>query len=283
MTRAYFTSATCAISLLYLLNTLVFLQMFSNNINNNIILDDSSKVNDKINTTPVSLGKRGSLELIVYNKEIKRDFYLKRGIVSRNERDSLIITPYQKSIMIGSLLSDGWVLRKKGWNSAFGLKQSIKNFEYLWFVFLQLSPLCSNIPILCKNMKRGKLFYSVQFITRRMKNFKEIENLFFFDLNRNYKHINPDIYNYFDYVVLAHWIMGDGAKRNKNGLILCTDNFDIKDIILLMNILNIKYNIQSTLHKDNGKYRIYINKKNLLKFKYDIYPHFVPSFYYKIN
>jgi hypothetical protein len=47
--------------------------------------------------------------------------------------------------------------------------------------------------------------------------------------------------------------MGDGAKRNK-GVILCTDNFSLKEIILLINILKIKFDIDCTIHNDNNKH-----------------------------
>lgn len=42
--------------------------------------------------------------------------------------------------------------------------------------------------------------------------------------------------------------MGDGSRKNK-GLLLCTDSFTIQEVVLLMNILIIKYNLKCTLHK----------------------------------
>lgn len=38
-----------------------------------------------------------------------------------------------------------------------------------------------------------------------------------------------------DYIVLAYWIMGDGAKRNK-GITLCTDGFTLYEVVTLINI-----------------------------------------------
>jgi len=76
--------------------------------------------------------------------------------------------------------------------------------------------------------------------------------------------------------------MGDGAKRNK-GIILCTDSFSIKDVIKLMNILYIKFNIKSTIHYDNNRPRIFINKLELNKIKSQIKPFIVKRFLYKIN
>ena len=76
--------------------------------------------------------------------------------------------------------------------------------------------------------------------------------------------------------------MGDGSKRN-NGITLCTDSFSFKDVVNLINILNIKFNINSTIHMDKLKPRIYINKKELLKILPFIKPYFVDHFLYKIE
>jgi hypothetical protein len=78
----------------------------------------------------------------------------------------------------------------------------------------------------------------------------------------NGKKIVPnDIYNELTPVALAHWIMCDGAVSGK-GLILCTDSFTMKDVILLMNVLLIKYDIISKMHKVGGWPRIYTKKIN---------------------
>jgi len=76
--------------------------------------------------------------------------------------------------------------------------------------------------------------------------------------------------------------MGDGAKRNK-GLILCTDCFTVKEVVLLMNILLIKYNVLSTIHFDNNKPRIFINHRELTKLIPNIKPYFTKQFLYKIH
>ena len=74
--------------------------------------------------------------------------------------------------------------------------------------------------------------------------------------------------------------MGDGAKRNK-GIILCTDNFTVPEVVLLMNMLYIRFEINSSIHMDNFRPRIYINKKEFAKVKNIVLPHIVPSMKYK--
>jgi len=71
--------------------------------------------------------------------------------------------------------------------------------------------------------------------------------------------------------------MGDGSRRNQ-GITLCTDNFSIIDVVMLINILIIKFDIQPTIHKEKGKNRIYINKRDLKKMIPGLKSHFVKSF-----
>ena len=52
--------------------------------------------------------------------------------------------------------------------------------------------------------------------------------------------------------------MGDGNGKAWKGLYLCTDSFSNYDIVRLMNVLLIRYNINSSLVQTSGKSRIYI-------------------------
>jgi hypothetical protein len=90
--------------------------------------------------------------------------------------------------------------------------------------------------------------------------------------------------------------MGNGFKRGK-GIVLCTDSFRLNDVILLMNILKIKFDIDSTiefrysinpydrktkLNNGNKIARIIINKYNFNKIKEKIRPYFTNDFLYKL-
>jgi hypothetical protein len=76
--------------------------------------------------------------------------------------------------------------------------------------------------------------------------------------------------------------MGDGSKRNL-GITLCTDNFTLSEVVLLINILILKFNIQPTIHKEKNNSRIYINQIDLEKIRPFILPYFHPHFLYKID
>jgi hypothetical protein len=78
--------------------------------------------------------------------------------------------------------------------------------------------------------------------------------------------------------------MGDGGFKSK-GIFICTDSYSIQDVVLLMNVLIIKYDLKCTLHKSSNKigYRIYISRNSLDKVKEIVKPYFIPSMVYKLG
>jgi hypothetical protein len=76
------------------------------------------------------------------------------------------------------------------------------------------------------------------------------------------------VYNELTSIALAHWIFGDGTF---NGIILwfCTDSYFIKDVVILINILIIKYDIHCTIRYYSFP-RIYIYKKYMPKLRSNV-------------
>ena len=311
-TRAYFTAATCAISLPKSLSVNTPSLFFSirktiYNINNKIIGHEYSSIitnfrgktlkPDYINNLML-LGKANRENLILNNSVVQPlDYSLKYQTINKKltniERNKLILTPKLKSVLVGILLSDGWVRKQNNWNPRVGLKQSIIYFPYIWGVFNLLwnAHLCPNYPYLGKTIKRGKLFHSLQITTRQLLCLNEITNLFPNQSEEEKigsstnKRISRELIHYLDYCALAHWIMGDGAKKNK-GVTLCTDGFCLEDILILINILILNFNIQPVIHKEKNKFRIQIHKNNLKLIKPFIVPYFIEMnshFLYKID
>lgn len=117
--------------------------------------------------------------LILWNDKNNNSFRLQKGILTKIIRDTFSITNYHKSVIVGVLLSDGHIQKRVHWNPRISLKQSLKNFEYLWSVFISLSVFCSSYPYINKTIKRGKLLYSTEFMTRQLKSLNEIYNVFY--------------------------------------------------------------------------------------------------------
>lgn len=70
----------------------------------------------------------------------------------------------------------------------------------------------------------GKSWFSLEIYTRSMLCITELYNIKF------------SVYNELTYIALANWIIGDG-----------TGSYSIKDVVMLINILNIKYDIHCTI------------------------------------
>ncbi len=84
-------------------------------------------------------------------------------------------------------------------------------------------------------------------------------------------------------VALSHLILGDGGFKSK-GIYFCTDSYTIQDVVRLMNMLIIRYELKCTLYKaSNGKcYIIYISRSSVIKVVDIVLPNIIPSMYYKV-
>lgn len=197
---------------------------------------------------------------------------------------SLVKLPLHiKSIMVGLILSDAWIVfkGKRSKNALIGFKQSISNFAYLWYVFNLLSHYCSSYPYLVTDVRKGKIHYALVFETRSMPCITELRSLFYPELSK-VKVIPLNIYDMLTPAALAHLIMGDGGFKSK-GIYLCTDCYTIQNVVRLMNVLIIRYELKCTLHKSSKNYRIYISRKSVGKVVELIKPYLIPSMYYKVG
>jgi len=267
-TRAYFTAATCAISFNKSLGVITSPTSFSKF--NNLYYSTNTKTSS-------------CNQLTLWDKPLGYSSMFFKPKLTSIEKILIQLTPRVKSILIGLILSDGWLQKRGHWNPRIGFKQSIINFPYFWHIYNELAYLCSGLPMSGKTLMRGKMFFSIALQTRQLDCFIEIFNLFYIIKDGQLtKTVKPELLFYMDYIVLAHWIQGDGSKRNK-GITLCTDNFTLQEVVLLINILIIKFDINPTIHKERKNFRIYISNKDLMKIRPYIYPYFVDHFLYKIN
>ena len=109
--------------------------------------------------------------------------------------------------------------------------------------------------------------------------FSKLHNLFYVN---KVKVIPESIYDLLTPVAFAHLIMGDGNYSSK-GIALCTDSYGVEDVVRLMNVLIIRYDLKCTLQKKNDNYRIYISRRSMEKVRSIVKPHMVPSMYYKLG
>lgn len=84
-------------------------------------------------------------------------------------------------------------------------------------------------------------------------------------------------------VALAHMIMGDGVNDHGDGLILCTDSYTLEDVVRLINVLIIRYNLECSLRRASNKYRIYIKKRSMPLLRSIVSPYMHNTMLYKIT
>jgi hypothetical protein len=113
-TRAYFTAATGAISLFIILSVNTSSKFFPIKIKNNVLIYENNHLNKKINKKKIISknnnifieNKRGSVSLVLFNEE-KLTINIQKGILTKIIRNNISMTSFQRSIIVGLILSDG--------------------------------------------------------------------------------------------------------------------------------------------------------------------------------
>ena len=137
------------------------------------------------------------------------------------------------------------------------------------------------MPLFKRGIRAGRPFYGLEIGTRALPCFSELYDIF----NVNGVKVVPEnISELLTPVAFAHLIQGDGGFKSQ-GIYLCTDSYTLQDVVRLMNVLIIRYELKCTLHRaSNGKgYRIYIFRNSVGKVTEIVLPHLIPSMYYKVG
>lgn len=208
--------------------------------------------------------------LVVWREVLYSGFTTLR--LSNNELNMIKLPIKQRGIIVGLLLSDGW-LSYASVNHKYprlGFEQTYSQSSYVWSVYWDLSHYCYGLPKYRNRTRKNIQLNSVAFTTRSLPCLAEIYELFYF----NKKKI---IYDLLTPVALAHMIMGDGSAIS-SGLRIST----VKEVVLLINVLVIKYGLKCSLHMIGDKPRIYISSSSLELLKSIIDPFIVASIRYKL-
>jgi hypothetical protein len=75
----------------------------------------------------------------------------------------------------------------------------------------------------------------------------------------------------------------DDGTRKKPGVRIATNCFTKQEVELLKLTLEIKFNLKSSLHKNNDKYQLYIKQESIPLLRELVLPYFVPSMLYKLG
>jgi len=146
--------------------------------------------------------------------------------------------------------------------------------------FLFLSHYCNSFPAYRTRVRKHNIYPSLCLTTRSLPCLTELHNDFYVN---KVKVIPSNIYDLLTPEALAHWIAGDGAVQ-AHGLLICTDSYTIQEVVLLINVLIVKYGLDCTLRYHSGIYpRIYIRQRSMPLLRNIVRLHMNISMLYKLG
>jgi hypothetical protein len=184
------------------------------------------------------------------------------------------LTQFQKSVIIGSVLGDGYLRKLKGRTDAFlEINHSMKAKDYVDWKYSVLKNISKSPPRIRKIDEERTAY---RFFTCQHPELTKLYREFYKDK----KKIIPPKIN-LDRLILAVWFMDDGSKTKKKDLYLNTQQFNIKDQKKLLFCLR-GLGIRARINRDKKYYRIRIFKESIPTFVTLVTPFIIPSMQYKI-
>jgi len=184
-----------------------------------------------------------------------------------------------RSVFIGIILSDAAVQKSNvGGDARLQFKQKYSQLDYLYSVFFELSHYCSQSPSVYTTIIHKKKHYALTFTTRSLPCITDLYNLFY---PEGKKIIPNNIYDLLTWRALVHWIEGDGTYSS--GITIQTQSFTIQEIVLLMNVLRIKFRLDCSIHVQGSYSVLYIKSKSIKQNLHHMLPYIQPSMLYKFK
>lgn len=185
------------------------------------------------------------------------------------------LTKLERSIIIGSLLGDGYLRIIPGRNDAFlEINHSAKAAEYVETKYQYLKGICVSPPKEHESGADGRR--ACRFFTKQHKDLTELYSQFYKD---GRKTVPADLK--LDPLTVAIWYMDDGSKCRSSDIYLNTQQFSLTEQRRLLRSLQ-KIEIRARLNRDKHYYRIRILKESIPSFMQMIEPFVAPSMRYKL-
>ncbi len=184
------------------------------------------------------------------------------------------LSQVQMSVVIGSLLGDGYLRIVPGRSNAFlEINHSYQQKEYVDWKYDYLRSITKNAPIMRKG-NGNRMAY--RFFTRQLPQLTKLYLKFYKDGKKSIPNISIDPLS------LAVWYMDDGSKCRASDVYLNTQQFDLKSQNNLIGILD-NLGLKVRLNKDKHYFRIRFLKSSLNHLQELIEPFIIPSMRYKLE
>jgi hypothetical protein len=190
---------------------------------------------------------------------------------------------FQRSILTGLLLGDGH-LETVTRDQTYRLKveHSLKQKEYVDWLYAQWKDFIKREPYLKEKMLHEKKFSCYGFTTHSSGEFRFYAQQFY----KGRKKVIPKLFaKLIDPVALAIWFMDDGSFKSihHKTYIIHAIGYTKSELEIVQKVLDKKFGIKITLHKQYDRWRIYFLSETADKFKKLIEPYIVPSMKYKLG
>ncbi len=191
--------------------------------------------------------------------------------LNKHSRDITVFNNIIVSQLVGHLLGDGsLVYSRTSITPFFVFTQTIKQFKYIWSVYISLSPYCSKLPLYNRGLRKGISYPFLQVITRSYPALEPLHKLFYEPVNdyntngtiKYKKVIKLDLLEYLNSVSLAFWAIDDGGWT-PSGFYLHTEGFMFKECCILAGILHYKFGLYTSIQKHKDNYIIRIASKSI--------------------
>lgn len=204
----------------------------------------------------------------------------------RRSAPEIIITPTAEQIIIGSLLGDGSIIRKRT-NCLLAFSHSLLQHSYVHYKINLLQR--EGITMRFCDLPEGYGHSCIEGRTIKdngqSRGISEVNVAFNKYRDEWYcpqKEV-PDSISKLGPLGLAIWYMDDGAIHHPTGLYLSTNGFNHESQLKLVQVLKDNFNITAHIHKNKDKEILYVVQKDRDRFFDIIRPYVCGSMKYKLG
>ncbi|KXK10382.1 MAG: DNA endonuclease family protein [Microgenomates bacterium OLB23] len=184
------------------------------------------------------------------------------------------LSQVQMSVVIGSLLGDGYLRIMPGRRNAFlEINHSFHQHEYVDWKYDCLRNITKSAPKMRRSNGNRSAY---RFFTKQLSQLTELYSMFY----KNRKKIVPKIS--LNPLSLAVWYMDDGSKCRSTDIYLNSQQFDYTSQINLIGMLD-EMNLKVRLNKDKQYLRLRFLKSSIHHLQELIEPFIIPSMRYKLE
>ena len=185
------------------------------------------------------------------------------------------LTQLQKSVIVGSILGDGYLRIVPGRKNAFlEINHSFDQKEYVDWKYEILKSICKSPP---KSKEGNGKRLAHRFYTKQDENITKLYSIFY----KNGKKIIPENFG-IDPITLLIWYMDDGSRCSNSDFYLNTQQFDLKSQKKLIFALK-GLGLEAAINKDKKYFRLRFLKSSIAKLKKIIGEMLIPSMRYKLE